>query len=216
MSSKKPSFRDILRNSFPVDVDGLLGEKGEDHLKKNVVATEAAVSPQDTVAPTDTVAHSDTVANEATVARSDTVPPDATVSPPHTVSPPATVSSLETVSQSEHVELTSNYFIIDADVFDLLPKFQTPIEQLIYLHLYRESHGRRSRICFIGLKSLIETCQLSKNTVRKALESLEEKGHIRRLERFNDRNHKGTLYRVFLPCEISGIQSQTTFKLSDD
>jgi hypothetical protein len=216
MSSKKPSFRDILRNSFPVDVDGLLGEKEEDHLKKNVAATETAVSPQGTVTSNDTVSSRATVADEDTVIRSDTVSRDATVSPLHTVSSPATVSSLDTVSQSEHVELTSNYFIIDADVFDLLPKFQTSLEQLIYLHLYRESYGRRSRICFIGLKSLIETCQLSKNTVRKALESLEEKGHIRRLERFNDRNHKGTLYRVFLPCEISGIQSQTTFKLSDD
>jgi predicted ArsR family transcriptional regulator len=67
--------------------------------------------------------------------------------------------------------------------------------------------------CFVGLKPLTEICQLSKNTVRKTLETLEAKGHIKRLERFNGNGRKGTLYRVFLPCEIPGLVSKTTFRL---
>jgi hypothetical protein len=168
MAGKRQSFRDILRHSFPVNVDGLLRGAREDHVDSDATVTGHTVSLSDTV------------------------------------------------SHSDFVELTSNYFLIDADVFDLLPKIQTPFEQIIYLHLYRGSYGRKSQSCFVGLKTLTDTCQLSKNTVRKALEGLEEKGHIRRLERFNQHNHKGTLYRVFLPCELADLQSKTTFTLISD
>jgi hypothetical protein len=184
MSSKKPSFKDILRNSFPVNVDGLLGGGDGDNSKGQ------------------------------TISEIDTVSPFATVSKSDTVSFSATVDSLETAEIPEQVKLTSNYFLMDADVFDVLPMVQTPLEQAIYLHLYRQSYGRNCRTCFAGLKTLTEICRLSKNTVRKALESLEKKGHIQRVERLNNRNHKGTLYRIHLPCEMPGLQSQTTFKVT--
>lgn len=234
MAGKKQSFRDILRSSFPVDVGGLLGGPEEDSSGEpsateddtvasgdtvspdNTVAQCATVDPQDTVPPTDTDVYPETVLPQMTVALPATVSLKDTAPSTDTVSPVTTVSSRDPVISHEQVELTSNYFSMDADVFDILPKVQAPFEQLVYRYLYRESYGRKSRTCFVGLKTLTETCQLSKNTVRRALDSLEAKGHIRRVERFNDRDHKGTIYRVFLPCEISEIQSQTTFTLIGD
>ena len=234
MAGKKQSFRDILRSSFPVDVGGLLGGPEEDPSAEPTATRNETIASGDTVPPENTVACDNTVYLPDTVPVADTeIEPEtvlsqmtatlpATVSPQHTVTLSTTVSSVDTVSSRdpvishEQVELTSNYFSMDADVFDILPKVQAPFEQLVYRYLYRESYGRKSRTCFVGLKTLTETCQLSKNTVRRALDSLEAKGHIRRVERFNDRDHKGTIYRVFLPCEISEIQSQTTFTLIGD
>lgn len=216
MSGKKQSFKDILRDSFPVNVDGLLGGLEKDHPAQAAVATEDTVPQQATAPPTETVSRDETVCPNATIASSATVPHLHTVPPVATVSSLATVSHFDPASPSEQVELTSNYFRIDADVFDILPRVQTPFEQLVYRHLYRESYGRNSRTCFVGLKALTDISQLSKNTVRRALDSLQEKGHIRRMERFNDRDHKGTVYRVFLPSEIPGLQSRTTFTLIGD
>lgn len=210
---KKKSFKDILRNSFPVDMDGLLGEQAEDRPPQ-------AHSPAMTV---DSEIESETISSQGTVPTQSTVPPQDTVSRLGTVPSPGTVSTEGTVS-GDHtepvsldlsdqptVEISSNYFLMDADVFDVLAQEQDPYEQLVYGYLYRQSYGRNRRMCFVGLKSLIENCRLSKNSVRRTLTRLEQKKHIEVVERVNQRNKKGTIYRVFLPCEISGLDSCTTF-----
>lgn len=229
---KKKSFKDILRNSFPVDMDGLLGEQAEDrppHAPSPSVPVDSeieseTISSRDTAPTQGTVSLRGTVSREATVSLPGTVPPGATVSHLETVPSPGTVSTESTVSKDHAepisldlfdqptVEISSNYFLMDADVFDVLAREQDPYEQLVYGYLYRQSYGRNRRMCFVGLKSLIENCRLSKNSVRRTLTRLEQKKHIEVVERVNQRNMKGTIYRVFLPCEISGLDSRTTFK----
>jgi hypothetical protein len=234
MSGKKQSFKDILRDSFPVNVDGLLGEPEQAHPTEKALSSGETVPPEVTVSQPDTVAPGDTVAlgapvpspvpvaSDATVTRGDTPPRLVTVSPPataiprDTVSPLATVSSHDSVASPDQVNILSNYFRMDADVFDVLPKVQNSYEQSVYRYLYRKSYGHGSSTCLVGLKSLTEGCQLSKNTVRKTLDTLEAKRHILRLDRLNERDQKGTIYRVFLPCEIPGLQSRTTFQILED
>ena len=190
--TKRSSFRDILRNNFPVDVGGLLDGAGQ-------------ASPSE----------ADTVFHEDTVFPLDTVVSETTVSPQTTVVPQDTVSLSEAAPKTSLVKITSHFFRMDIDVFDVLAKTQNPYEQLVYHYLYRYSYGLHSQTCFVGLKSIIEGCQMSKSSVRRTLENLEEKGHIKRLDRLNARDQKGTVYRVFLPCEIPGLQSSTTFSLTE-
>jgi hypothetical protein len=265
MTGKKQSFRDILRNSFPVDMDGLLGEQKEPlPLQEPLTSSQIPVAQDlvttiDTPLPERTVPCRDTAPCEGTVPSGDTVnlndtdesfhqensganfdeetmdfmPPPATVPRVGTVPPPATVPLQGTVPyratvpsddtvqfiqndlDGTRVELTSNYFFMDADVFDVLSFEQDAYERLIYGYLYRHSYGLNRQTCFVGLKSLVETSQLSKNSVRRALDRLEQKGHIKVVERINDRNAKGTVYRVFLPCEIPRLESHTTFRKID-
>ena len=201
---KRSSFRDILRDNFPVDVDGLL-----DGAKQGSPFEAGTVSREDTVFP------QTTVVTENTVSLPNTVFPVNTVSPQTTVVPQNTVPLLGVAHEDFHVEITSHFFRMDIDVFDVLAETQNPYEQLVYHYLYRYSYGLHSQTCFVGLKSIMDRCQMSKSSVRRTLDSLEQKGHIKRLDRINDRNQKGTVYRVFLPCEVPGLQSSTTFSVTD-
>lgn len=265
MAGKKQSFRDILRNSFPVNMNGLLGEQEDTLSLKEPLSSSQLPTSQDSPETIDTVLPQDTVPSQATVSRRGTVPPGDTVCledtgasfhqessasnpdekamdfiplpvtvpradtvpPPATAPLPGTVPSCDTVSSDDtvhfiqndldgtRVELTSNYFFMDADVFDVLAFEQDAYERLIYGYLYRHSYGLNRQTCFLGLKSLVETSQLSKNSVRRALDRLEQKGHIKVVKRINDRTAKGTVYRVFLPCEIPRLKSHTTFRRVD-
>lgn len=233
---KKKSFKDILRNSFPVDMDGLLREQAEEEsshepppsaqiesdpdeeIAANTVPTQGTVASlgtvptQGTVSTRGTVPLQGTVSPESTVSKIETVPSLGTVPPVDTVPKKDTDPRFDDVPAQPRVEITSNYFLMDADVFDVLAREQDPYEQVIYGYLYRQSYGRNRQMCFAGLKSIVETCQISKNSVRRTLARLEQKKHIKVVERINRQNMKGTVYRVFLPCEISGLSSYTTFK----
>lgn len=215
MAGKKQAFKDILRDCFPVVIDDLLPDQGtressaESPSLPTTVSDNESIASRDTVSPKDTVSRDNTVSHQATVSSCDTVSATAT--------PPDTVSSRATVSSSRPVEISSNYFKMDADVFDVLAHTQTPYERIVYLYLYRQSYGYCRQTCFVGLKSIIDHCKFSKNVVRRALETLETKHHIKRLVRMNERDMKGTTYRVFLPCEIPDLRSQTTLvPLQDD
>jgi hypothetical protein len=232
MAGKKQAFKDILRNCFPVDVDNLLRDQEEETKGgENTVSSPDTVSATervleihapplpDTVVPHDTVGAGEPVAAAATVCAGETVSPEGTVSVEATVlsglavAVEDTVSAYDTVSTSNRTEVASNYFRMDADVFDVLSEFQTPYERVVYLYLYRLSYGFNRQTCFVGLKSIIDNCKVSKNVVRRALETLEAKKQIRRLDRINERDLKGTIYRVFLPCEIPNLKSQTTIHI---
>jgi DNA-binding transcriptional MerR regulator len=64
--------------------------------------------------------------------------------------------------------------------------------------------GRLAKSCNIGS---------SNKTVKAAINGLKEKGHIAILDEAKN-NKAGTQYRVFLPCEIPGIESSTVVKFT--
>jgi hypothetical protein len=244
MAGKKQAFKDILRNCFPVVLEDLLDKSelegryqespplsiktaGEDYLTEvlvddDTISPSDTVSSGDTVAPRDTVSSGDTVSPRDTVSSGDTVSPRDTVSGENTISSYAPVSSADNQSSSitgswnQSIDIMTNYFKMDVDVIDILAKFQTPFEMVVYLYLYRHSYGHNRQTCFTGLKPIIEWSQLSKNVVRRVLDDLETKQHIKRVGRVNERDIKGTNYRVYLPCEIQGLTSYTVFNLLRD
>jgi len=127
--------------------------------------------------------------------------------------PPRSTVVENTVVDSTTVDIRNNYFKCDNDVSDLLAPTQTLAEQAVYRRLYRLAYGFRKNSCRVGMGSLARACNIgsSNKTVKKAVEGLIAKNHISVIqEAGNDK--AGTLYRVFLPCEIPGMESSTVVK----
>jgi hypothetical protein len=64
---------------------------------------------------------------------------------------------------------------------NLLPQLE-PYEQLVYLRLYRLSHGFRTDTCLVSLDRLATACKISHSSTIRAIRDLESKGLVRRLE----------------------------------
>ncbi|HUT44315.1 MAG TPA: DnaA N-terminal domain-containing protein, partial [Desulfobacterales bacterium] len=101
---------------------------------------------------------------------------------------------------SDTINIHSNYCKLDNDVSDYLCAKLTPSAQCVYLRLYRQSFGWNRNWAAESLPKLKSACNLSLQTVRKAINEFEMKGCI--IKKFSD-YHKATVYRVFLPSEIS-------------
>ncbi|MHB9030839.1 MAG: helix-turn-helix domain-containing protein, partial [Candidatus Latescibacterota bacterium] len=109
-------------------------------------------------------------------------------------------------SLSDSINIHSNYCKLDNDISDyLLPKL-SPSAQCVYLRLYRQSYGWNRNWAAESLPKLTEYCNLSLQTVRKAIKELEVFGCIRK--EFSD-YHKATVYRIFLPSDIGMGKSAT-------
>lgn len=84
--------------------------------------------------------------------------------------------------------------------FDEVAATLTPIEQVLYLHLYRDAYGEDRNFCRVARRHLCRRTGLSLRRFNRALEGLVNKGYIRLLQR----DRRGTLYRVRLPAEAHG------------
>ncbi|MBA7491550.1 hypothetical protein ES702_02098 [subsurface metagenome] len=106
---------------------------------------------------------------------------------------------------SKTINLSSNYYKMDNNVSDFLNPTQTSTEQAVYNRLYRLAIGYQKNICRIGMGALARSINIksSQKTIKKAIEGLIQKGHIKRF----DTNKRGTLYQIFLPHEIKGIKN---------
>jgi hypothetical protein len=219
MSGKKQAFKDILRNCFPVVLDDLLDQTNQEKTDLDSIIKNTGTTGGDS--HTQSLIDNDTATLDATVSQGDTVSPYDTVSFQDTVAPSDPVFSPDTQLSSVktnfyHSTDITNFFKMDADVYDVLAKFQTPFERVVYWYLYRQSYGYNRQTCFTGLKAIIEWSQLSKNVVRRVLDSLEKKQHIKRIGRVNEKDIKGTSYKIYLPCEIPGLTSHTVITLFEE
>jgi len=87
-------------------------------------------------------------------------------------------------------------------VFDeLLPRL-APIEQLLYLQLYRRSYGDERNCCRVARRELCQATGFSLRRFNRALAGLVKQGAVRMLQR----DRQGTFYRVLLPREMAGLQ----------
>jgi len=100
---------------------------------------------------------------------------------------------------SDSINIHSNFCKLDNGVSDHLCSVLSPSAQSVYLRLYRQSFGWNRNWAAESLPKLKKSCNLSLQTVRKAIKELELKGCIHK--EFSD-YHKATVYRVFLPSEI--------------
>lgn len=100
---------------------------------------------------------------------------------------------------SDSINIHSNYCKLDNDISDYLLQKLSASAQAVYLRLYRQSFGWNRNWAAESLPKLVEYCNLSLQTVRKAIKELEILGCIKK--EFSD-YHKATVYRIFLPSEI--------------
>ena len=100
---------------------------------------------------------------------------------------------------SDSINIHSNYCKLDNDISDYLLQKLSASAQAVYLRLYRQSFGWNRNWAAESLPKLVEFCNLSLQTVRKAIKELEGLGCIKK--EFSD-YHKATVYRIFLPSEI--------------
>lgn len=105
-----------------------------------------------------------------------------------------------------NLRVATNFFHFDNDVFDLLLPGLSTSEQCLYLHLYRLSYGWNRNWCQVSIGTLSTLCSVSTNTLKQHLQILKDRGYIKAID--FDRA-KGTVYRVYLPCELSTFTSQT-------
>ncbi len=107
------------------------------------------------------------------------------------------------------VRIAKNFFVTPNEVIDDMAPLQTPVEECVYRRLFRWSYGWQRNYCRASIPLLLSTSKMkSRNTVRKALRGLLDKGHI--VEYIDDTgrvdiNNDGTLYIVRLPDEIDGV-----------
>jgi hypothetical protein len=122
------------------------------------------------------------LANLTTVAKEE--------SPGWPICPRATPAKMTTVKGSLHVPNT----IVDV----LLPSLE-PAAALLYLRLYRLSHGYRNESCIVGLHKLATATHTSQKTVQRAIDHLEKRRLIVREGANLGGRTRGLQFRVRVP-----------------
>ena len=91
----------------------------------------------------------------------------------------------------------------------LLEKLNSVIKgnvQLVYLNFYKLSHNQnKTTTGWLGYKEIALQCNISYNTVRRAIHTLTQKKLIERSEVKNEKDVKGSRYRVILPAGIGEV-----------
>ena len=102
-----------------------------------------------------------------------------------------------------------NTFNTDRDIFDVLfPRLRLlPIEQSVYLQLYRHSFGRGLNCAQLSNSELQQLCNVSHSTVREAIKKLTDKGCIKQIRA--GIQHEASIYRIMLPHEVLHYDSAT-------
>jgi hypothetical protein len=120
---------------------------------------------------------------------------------------PSSLASVEVEGHALGRVLVRERFVpVLADVFDRLALRQTPLEQVVYGHLYRLSVGQERNWCRVSRAELSKRTSLSDRRLMKALAGLAAHGHIALVSR----DRQGTLYRVYLPHEALGEAAADT------
>jgi len=101
--------------------------------------------------------------------------------------------------------------VVPHSVFDTLAPEQTPLEQAVYLHLFRLSYGEGRNFIRVGKRELTRRARVSDRRLNVALDGLVEKGHVKPLHR----SVAGTLYRVYLPSEVLDTSPEPGLKTGE-
>lgn len=81
----------------------------------------------------------------------------------------------------------------------LLPQLNI-LEQVVYLRLFRLSHGFRSDTCRVSFGALAKSCNVTRRGLIRAVDRLEALKLVERVERHGGLDTKGNVYRVWNPA----------------
>jgi hypothetical protein len=146
------------------------------------------------------VAVENCLANLTTVVKTEgpgwSICPKATPAKLTTVADLTTLDNLTTVKGTLHVPNT----IVDV----LLPALE-PAAALLYLRLYRLSHGYRSERCIVGLHKLATATHTSQKTIQRAIDYLERRRLIVREGANLGGRTRGLQFRVRVPGSLANL-----------
>ncbi len=145
-----------------------------------------------------------TLARMTTVAKPEISPwPMATVVNTATVDNLATHANMTTVDNlatlDKLAEVKGELRVPNTIIDSLLPTLE-PAAALLYLRLYRLSHGYRKETCIVGLQKLATATNTSQRTMQRAIEHLERRQLIVRDGASFGGKTKGIQFRVRIPC----------------
>lgn len=91
--------------------------------------------------------------------------------------------------------------VVDEDtILQKIGAFLTSTPQLVYLRLYRlTSNQGRTITDWLGYTEIARQCNISHRTTQRAIEVLLNKGLIERIEVKNEKDLKGSRYKINLP-----------------
>lgn len=106
------------------------------------------------------------------------------------------------------------FLAIPHDVLDKVMPTLQPSEQVVLLYFYRLSRGFGSDRCEVGQGKIGSRCNLTRNTVKKVIRSLQEQGWIEMIEQ--GKGHESTVFKVNLPAARSNIDRAKTDRPETD
>jgi len=110
----------------------------------------------------------------------------------------------------DNYQPVQDYFtMVDNIFFDELAGNLSSSSQVVYLHLYRLSHGWNKPYCKVGRKTLNERTNMSKSTIKRAIKELKDGNYIQEIYWDND----GTIFQVLLPREVLSVVKMTIPKM---
>src|ERR687891_2312900 len=150
-----------------------------------------------------TVASKTRAANETAVAsRSTAAPPSPQLLPLTTeVTKSTHVRQITVVPEAMVIQVQprDGHTALPNVILDSLLPVLEPLVGLVYLRLYRLSHGFRSDTCLVGYPKLAKSLNMSQRSVIRAIVKLERFGLIKREGSNFGKGLKGNTYRVMLP-----------------
>jgi hypothetical protein len=126
--------------------------------------------------------------------------------------PKTTVAKMTTVDEMARVkgELRIPNTIMDV----LLPTLE-PSAAVLYLRLFRLSHGYRKDECVVGLQKLGNSTNTSQKTVQRALVCLEKRQLVERIGASFGGQQKGNHFKVNLPGSLANLTMDKTATVDD-
>jgi hypothetical protein len=98
------------------------------------------------------------------------------------------------------VRVRAGYAALPLEAFDRISSVLAAEEQAAYLQLLRLAVGEGRNFCRAGKRDLMARLQLSERRLNRILDALVVRRFVKPLHRDN----RGTLWRVYLPCEAFG------------
>jgi hypothetical protein len=104
------------------------------------------------------------------------------------------------------VPTKKGYLKLPNEVIDNVLPTMRPAEQIIYIRLFRQSHGFGKSSCLISIPKLALACRLSESQTRFAVRNVEARGYIRQLKVEQGAKDRGILFEVWNPVVSTPVE----------
>jgi Helix-turn-helix domain len=131
--------------------------------------------------------------------------PRATPAKMTTVADLTTLDNLTTADSLANLTTVKGTLHVPNSIVDVLLPALEPAAALLYLRLYRLSHGYRNESCIVGLQKLATATHTSQKTIQRAIDYLEKRRLIVREGANLGGRTRGLQFRVRVPGNLANV-----------